>query len=107
MQGRVLGDGIAYVNIAALGGAVSRDLAALLKQIDGQGITGMILDLRNNPGGYLDAAIEVAGYFISDGVIVSERSHGATTSWSYVNDGRQLVVDGPGGQRTADIRNHQ
>jgi carboxyl-terminal processing protease len=101
-----LDSGIAYVNVAALGGNVSRDLAAFLKQVEGQTLTGMILDLRNNPGGYLDAAIEMAGYFITDGVIVSERSHGATTSWSYANNGQQLLIDGPDGKRVADVRNH-
>ena len=106
VQGRVLDGSIAYVNIAALGGNVSRDLAAFLKQTEDQSLAGMILDLRNNPGGYLDAAIELTGYFISDGLVVSERSHGATTSWSYADDGRQLVVDGPDGRRLADIRNH-
>jgi carboxyl-terminal processing protease len=34
---------------------------------------GIILDLRNNPGGYLDTAVNLASYFVEDGVVVSEK----------------------------------
>jgi carboxyl-terminal processing protease len=38
-----------------------------------QNPTGLILDLRGNPGGYLDTAIEVVSQFISEGVVMLER----------------------------------
>lgn len=39
-------------------------------------IKGVVLDLRNNPGGYFDSAVEVASVFIEDGVIVTEEKKG-------------------------------
>ncbi len=46
--------------------------------MEGKGkLLGLVLDLRNNPGGYLTQAVKVAGLFISDGVVVvSKYSNG-------------------------------
>ncbi|HNW19816.1 MAG TPA: S41 family peptidase [bacterium] len=46
---------------------------AAVQDIEHQKPRGLILDLRNNPGGYLDAAVAIASFWISDGVIVSEQ----------------------------------
>lgn len=46
---------------------------AAIQDIERQKPRGLILDLRNNPGGYLDAAVAIASFWISDGVIVSEQ----------------------------------
>ena len=40
---------------------------------DGNGLAGLILDLRNNPGGILDSAVDVSDLFLEEGVIVSVR----------------------------------
>jgi carboxyl-terminal processing protease len=50
----------------------SQEVKAALKKLENKGkLTGLILDLRNNPGGLLDEAVEVANLFIDEGVIVS------------------------------------
>ena len=49
---------------------ISRNLADARKQAGGP-IKGMILDLRDNPGGLLDQAVAVADLFLNDGVIVT------------------------------------
>ncbi len=71
---KMLDKGIAYIQINTFGDTTAKDvhtqLAALLKQKP----KGLILDLRNNGGGYLDAGISVASEFISSGVIVSEKA---------------------------------
>ena len=46
---------------------------AAIQDIERQKPRSLILDLRNNPGGYLDAAVAIASFWISDGVIVSEQ----------------------------------
>jgi len=40
---------------------------------------GIILDLRNNPGGYLETAVDISSYFLDGGVVVSERGTGGNT----------------------------
>ena len=49
---------------------------AAVQEIEQKKPSGLILDLRNNPGGYLDSAVAIASFWISDGVIVSEQFSG-------------------------------
>lgn len=56
-------------------------------------VAGIILDMRNNPGGYLDGAVLVASEFIRDGVIVTQQ--GRTDSREYTARGRARLVDYP------------
>lgn len=52
------------------GTEVEKALAALKKDNKGKPLKGLILDLRNNPGGVLQAAVEVSDHFLSSGLIV-------------------------------------
>jgi carboxyl-terminal processing protease len=63
--------GIGYVRVAAFGRETARDLRRGLQQLRAQGVRGLVLDLRFNPGGLLNSAIEVSNLFISHGRIVS------------------------------------
>jgi carboxyl-terminal processing protease len=65
-------DGIAYVSLTSFGDDTTRDLKAALRELMAQNPKGMILDLRNNGGGYLNTAIEVVSQFIGDGVVMYE-----------------------------------
>lgn len=91
-----------YVNIRAFSPTVARDLAAYLRQ-SGAG-AGIVLDLRNNPGGYLDVAVEVAGQFIGEGIVVTQLTRGGAVSWSYSDGGRTLLVAGPEGRQQTAVR---
>jgi carboxyl-terminal processing protease len=65
---------IAYVRITNFQSTTARDLSAALEKLErGRKLQGLILDLRNNPGGLLSQAIEVSDLFISSGVIVSTK----------------------------------
>jgi carboxyl-terminal processing protease len=68
-----LGDGVGYVRITQFSDRTATDLARALRDLraaDG-GLRGLVLDLRDNPGGVLDAAVAVADAFLERGVIVS------------------------------------
>jgi carboxyl-terminal processing protease len=70
------GDNIGYVRIAAFTESTPSELAGAISRLRDRAhgrLTGLILDLRNDPGGLLDAAIEVAGDFIDGGVVVTTR----------------------------------
>jgi carboxyl-terminal processing protease len=70
------GDNIGYVRIAAFTESTPSELASAISRIKDRAhgrLNGLILDLRNDPGGLLDAAIEVAGDFIDGGVVVTTR----------------------------------
>ena len=61
----------AQVRIAGFSDGVGDDLAAALDAAEAQGATGVIFDLRNNPGGLLSEAVAVAGEFLpADSVVV-------------------------------------
>ena len=64
---------IAYVRLSQFQANATHDLAEVLAQLEKDGIKGLILDLRFDPGGYLTAAHDIADLFIDDGVIVEVR----------------------------------
>ncbi|HSR88867.1 MAG TPA: S41 family peptidase [Candidatus Udaeobacter sp.] len=64
---------IAYLRIMQFSGDTTNQLNKYIKQIKAKGNKAIILDLRNNPGGYLDAAIEMASDWVTSGVVVSEK----------------------------------
>jgi carboxyl-terminal processing protease len=64
------GTTIADVRIAAFSQGVTNDLRSALQQIQAQGATSIILDLRNNPGGLLDEAVGVASQFLDSGNVL-------------------------------------
>ncbi|MCX5871687.1 MAG: S41 family peptidase [Deltaproteobacteria bacterium] len=66
-----LDSGYAYVKIVSFQETTDTDLMAAIKELgDDEKIKGLILDLRNNPGGLLDQAVKVTNLFINKGLIV-------------------------------------
>ena len=64
---------IGYVRITAFSRHTTDDLKQALTDLKQRGVKGLVLDLRFNPGGLLDAAIEVSDLFLSSGRIVSTK----------------------------------
>jgi carboxyl-terminal processing protease len=67
------GNGLAYVRLSSFAESTPRDLAQAARQmreLAGGELLGVVLDLRNNPGGVLDAAVRVADAFLDSGMIV-------------------------------------
>ena len=77
---RMLGGGIGYVRISQFIRNSAEDLINSLNQLKetGIGIQGLIIDLRNNPGGLLNQAIGVVDLFVKNGVIVSQKGRDAS-----------------------------
>jgi carboxyl-terminal processing protease len=68
------GTTIAHVRIAAFSNSVSDDLIKTLGEINNQKATGLVLDLRNNPGGLLDEAVAVTSQFLKNGYVLQEKN---------------------------------
>ncbi|MDI6814493.1 MAG: S41 family peptidase [Dehalococcoidales bacterium] len=62
---------IAYINITYFSERTSDELSPVLQSITQEGAMGIILDLRSNPGGILQAVINVASCFLKEGVVVN------------------------------------
>jgi len=72
VRSREIEKGIGYVRISSFQSGTSRDLARTLDRLekDSGPLQGLVLDLRNNPGGLLDQAVAVADEFLDSGLIV-------------------------------------
>ena len=68
------GTTIAHLRLAGFSKGVTQDLQQALNDIQHQGLTGIVLDLRNNPGGLLDEAVGVGSQFLSGGNVLQEKN---------------------------------
>jgi carboxyl-terminal processing protease len=64
---------IAYVRITSFTATTTAELRDCLTQLERDGVRGLILDLRNNPGGLLKSAVEISDFFLSEGIIVTTK----------------------------------
>jgi len=66
-------DDIGYIRISDFGATTTKELRDAIAALEKKNVVGYVLDVRNNPGGYLNAAIDVSDAFLDGGDIVSTR----------------------------------
>jgi carboxyl-terminal processing protease len=93
VEGKMLSSNLAYVQINTFGDTTTQELRATLKDLLAQHPKGLILDLRNNGGGYLDTAVEVGSEFINKGPILFEK----------YGDGTMKEYDATSGGQATDV----
>ncbi len=71
-------DKIGYIRISDFGATTTKELKEAIDALEKKNVIGYVLDVRNNPGGYLTAAIDVSDAFLDGGEIVSTRGKGKT-----------------------------
>ena len=76
---------IAYINITEFTERTGEELSPFLEEISREEATGIILDLRSNPGGLLSEVVDVASHFLEEGIVV-------------------YVVDNQGGKTALSVR---
>ncbi len=94
---------IAYIRLTQFSPRSAADMKEAVEKLAKQGVKGVILDLRFNPGGLLTAAIQISDLFIEDGLIVTikprssvgdEVPYGGKSAGSYLNFPMVCMVNG-------------
>lgn len=89
-------DGIGYLQITQFSERTGEEFAAALRELEGPGLRALVLDLRNNPGGLLEAAVEVCGEFFGpDELIAYTQGRAADSREEFRADGRHPDRDYP------------
>lgn len=85
---RMLDNDIAYLRLNAFSNTTGEEIHSALQELLAQNPKGLILDLRSNTGGYLDAAIQVGSEFLPDGVVAYEEyGDGTRDTFNVTGDG--------------------
>ncbi|MCP5070922.1 MAG: S41 family peptidase [bacterium] len=108
----VLGEDVGYVRVTNFAEKTVDELKDAIDDLEAQGIRGLILDLRNNPGGLLNSAREVSDLFLNSGkIIVSTRGRDgrrlqeiyAAQDISYAKDYPLVVMINEGSASASEI----
>ena len=67
----MLEDNIAHINISSFSTNTYDELLAAIKEMEKLGMKGLVLDVRQNPGGLLESAIDISNLFVEDGKATS------------------------------------
>ena len=86
-------DKVAHIKLTRFGGRTEAEWAAAVKEVVKRQPKGIILDLRNNPGGYLQGAVDLAGEFLPVGKLVVKQadSQGKVETYSVDRSGQLLT----------------
>ena len=96
VTGRLLSPGLGYVRMSQFDTTSGSALAAIIEELQrDEPLTGLILDLRNNPGGLLESAVDVANAFLAGGLIVSTEGRDADSRVDYNADSEDILEGAP------------
>ncbi len=84
---RMLDNDIAYILLTEFDATAAQRVETALQELIQQSPKGLIFDLRDNPGGYLDQAIKVADIFLGEGVVAIKRDSTGREARYYSFDG--------------------
>ncbi len=93
---KIIDDGIGYIRITQFNEPTDREFEAALSKLEKQGLDALIIDLRNNPGGLLEAARRIASKFIPAGkLIVSTEGRDPNQKTVYRSEGGRKRLNIP------------
>jgi carboxyl-terminal processing protease len=95
VRARMLDDGVGYLRISSFSASTGTEMSNLVKDLVGQGAQGIVVDLRNNPGGYLSASVEATAQFVEPGSVVLYQQNGDGDRKTYRTEGGGVATQVP------------
>ena len=98
VRSKTLEKGFGYIRVSAFQERTGKDLRkalSKLKKENNKKLKGLVLDLRNNPGGLLTAAVEVSDAFLEGGVVVSIKGRDQSNTMTHSAKGMDLINEAP------------
>lgn len=86
---------VVYIAVSFFSARTPEELRATITQLQAEGAQKFVLDLRNNPGGVLDAAIESASLFLPKGTVVASQRMRDGSEEALTSAGKPLLPDAP------------
>ena len=98
VSSKMLDNGIGYLNISQFTENISSNVKEHLENLSNDGMKSLIIDLRNNPGGILDEAVNISSMFIENDEIVTytldkNGKRGEFKSTDFLDDGQKYAMD--------------
>lgn len=99
---------VAVIDVTVFGDDTSASFARAINEAQKKGVNKFVIDLRNNPGGYFDAAIDMASHFVGSRTVVWEEVRGnrtpfAGTSEADVKNAKVVVLVNGGSASASEI----
>ncbi len=95
VESKLLDNNVAYVSLSKFDSSTTAEqLQAAVQDVLAKNPKGLIVDLRDNPGGFLDQSVQVADMFLKDGVVLYERSKNGDEQ-VFRSDDRGVAQDVP------------
>lgn len=96
----VLDGNIGYLKLAQFSSDARQKIDEALTALDVESLNGLIFDLRDNPGGYLSASVEIAGLFMTEGTILIEEFGDGSRQIFEIRNGQGVQILDNGDERT-------
>lgn len=81
-------DDVGYIKITSFDEGTHKDLKLAMKELEEKNVKGLVLDLRNNPGGLLDVCVSIADEFLDKGTVVYTETRAGEKSYEKSTDGK-------------------
>lgn len=91
----ILDGNIGYMHITTFGNETAARVSEAAAQFKQKGVKGVILDVRSNPGGQVDAAVSIASDWLPEGKMIMQEKRGNTVIQSYRSTGAATLADVP------------
>ncbi|WP_432406918.1 S41 family peptidase [Wukongibacter sp. M2B1] len=93
VSGDVLGGHIGYIDLDSFAKDTAYEFREIVDELEDEDVDSWIIDLRDNPGGYLDASIDIAGYFIGENLVLQMRNKDKSDYGGYALDHGYTIDD--------------